>query len=276
MKQHTLYLLLSILWLQGCIVPRHISEMSIYETFEQDFSRLQDVDPNRIINGDDSGEPTYTAMLIGNENYNSLFKDSKLRKQVGDLFSDKQVFTRGFIHLNISLVPYNLDQFRLEGFGSYYFIKGDDQSILFRSDIILEQRVYEISSLNEGILPIRFFQIITPIYKTDPDLNAYNDTSMNPLYVEVEIIKLKKNKVYSIDYQANHLVYLCREGDECPENNPNRLPIGFLTFKQLQGNGVAKNHPDPKVNPFNKVIDLRGKSMLRRDFISLFSKPEAQ
>ena len=226
----------------GCMVPIQLNRVTLTERFTQnfDFGATAPEDLTPILKD-----------LLGLR-YDSLINNSK---EVKKKFNKaKNFISEGSIVFTLSLVP-NKDkrkkpmQFFISGFGFYDIIDTSEDRVYFSSRLHIDESIhYNLNDLKtENSITIKFDQIITnqfELINSTPEQEMFVFRSKKISVVvklNNNIIGAKNKPLFSLDYKVPHQVLM------------DGKPLGKMKF---YGNNSG----------YNKIIDIRGKNLTRRDY----------
>lgn len=236
-------------------VPIQMARVPQTEAFEQIFT-LQDTahTPNWLFEGLAVVQPpskdTYMdavfSRLIGRRNWQHL-KDLYVVENLPKEIESGDIFMRGSINLVMYLHPINHKKFVVEGFGRFFIIRKNNKEILLSGDFHVIPERHDISEFEQGFLLLNNEFFVSRI----PARTTYYWKSSIAIRVALDT-RLKGDKIYALDYNAEHHVYLLYDGGADSNTEDASVLIGTLTFEK-------KNH-------MSKFIDLRGIQFMEDDY----------
>lgn len=242
--------LLLILFCASCgIIPIQMVRVTQTESYVQTFTALKidkiNVDTEIYPAMRDQNEIIDIAFnnLLGTKNWQNI-KDLYGLKDIRDELLSEKVYVKGLFSFSISINPLDHKEFYFEGNGRYFIIRDKTGEIMLTGDFIIPLQTNLISDIELGyiIAGIELYTTRVPKQATYHEqiglfYKIYLDTSLN------------KHKIFSLDYNKIHEVYLA----DNPQNK-------HLSKKDLIG--------ELKLQGINgaKYIDLRGMKLLRKDY----------
>ena len=229
------------------VVPVQIARISQIESYKQTFIFSEQ--------GEDEKMPMDKVFtkLLGKYNWQNL-KDSYGTASLYRALIDEKIYLEGIINITIYVDPLDIESFLLEGFGRYYLIlgrTGEEDEILLSGDFQIKLDQHSISDLNRGYIYTRVKLYITRIPL------QYSYLIEVPLMYKISMdTSMAKKRVYAIDYDTEHDVYLIDKGD-------NLVPIGKME--------IGRTLDEKYINK-RKLIDLRGLKFLRDDYKKIKKK----
>ncbi len=181
--------------------------------------------------------------ILGEKNIEVLLDHYAYGDAIDDLLTH-QVEMQGSIIFTISLSPTNIDSFFTEGTGRYFAVRKTTNELALTGDVMIKSTLFNMNDLHRGELRIAT-QHYHLRYFAPGETNYANPVPID-FIVKMRTIS-KKDKVYSIDYDAKHPVIFEDE------------QIGYLEF-------------DKTTPRDDKLIDLRGLEMVRDDYRKMFKR----
>lgn len=178
--------------------------------------------------------------LIGQQNWQTL-KDHYGIGDIRDELVNEEIYLRGSLMMMIYLDPVDHDVFLVEGQGQYFLIRQKTGLIMLNGAFMVRSSSHGIADLDKEELPVTIELITTRI----PGRETYYNPS-EVVYKMAIDHSLGHEGIYALDYDAKHKVFLADK------------EIGHMKLDSLPASGPSK-----------KLIDLRGRHFLKKDYGSL-------
>lgn len=234
------------------LVPVQMVRVTQTEFYTQTFESLKietvqanlqdrpvDLDQNKHI------DETFTR-LLGEKNWQS-FKDRFGLRSVRDELLKGDIKAKGLLSLVIYINPTDHEEFLIEGSGTYFITRENDE-VLLSGEFRLPLQSHAITKLKEGMVPISVYLYTSNI---PGNTTFFHEAKMlYCVYMETlwneDTYAIKRKQSDSQD-DVVHPVYFLERFDK---TNPNASQIGSLRFERDDSH--------------SKVIDLRGLKMVRK------------
>ncbi len=249
------------------VVPIQIARVSQTELYTQKFSLTKtktnspppDTNSHHLkdkIQEQNQQVDKIFTKLLGPTNWQSL-KDHYGVREIRDELFDNEMEIKGFMNFSIYIDPLDQDEFLVEGTGRYLLIRKNGAIILSGDSLIPLER-HKFSEIDNGFVVISVTILITRV----PKLTTYYSKSLLKYKIFFNT-RMKKDRVYSIDYNKNHEVYLCTKDtkEECEDKSEKTLS-NYESFGNLIFQDAGKA----------KLWDFRGIEILRDDYKKLWRR----
>lgn len=187
--------------------------------------------------------------LLGDKNWQNI-KNLYGVGQFRNELVEHQIFIQGIINFVIYVDPSEQDLFFIEGMGSYYIIRKKTQAILLSGDFYIPLRQKSLYELEKGELIVDVELYVTRVPQQITYLKQIG--LKYKIYLNKDLIK---HEIFSIDYSAEHEVYLTDR-----TSLPSNALIAYLKF--------------PQNNRLVKLIDMRGRKFLTKDYREIILEGE--
>lgn len=234
----------------GCSMPRLIpvqmARLPQLETYEHFFTigdadnTSEEAQRRAVAEVDD----VFTRM-IGDKNWQAV-KDLYGFGAVREELVQGEIYIRGSLAVMIYLDPLSHNSFLVEGQGRYFLIRKESGLIMLQGAFVINPAQHRIADLDKAELPLSI-ELITTRITGKPTYYYKGEEVVYKIKIDQ---RLKREKIYSIDYQENHEVFLRDK------------KIGYLKLDSF-GN-----------IPNEKLIDLRGRQFLKSDYETLMTRKE--
>lgn len=182
--------------------------------------------------------------LLGKQNWQNI-KDLYGFGTIHEELLQQKIYVKGLVNLILYIDPLEQDHFLIEGMGRFYLVREKTNEIMLSGDFHIPLARHWLEELDTGTLLIDVQLYVTRI----PEVITYlNETSL--IYELAMDTHLKDDRIYSVDYTKQHIVY---------------LQTGPKGSKPGEGDAIAileLQNPYPEA----KLIDLRGMQFLRDDY----------
>jgi hypothetical protein len=232
-------------------VPLQFARNVQFESYKQNFTidssgclnKLDDVDYFGCIKNLNRKIDQTFGRLVGDDNWR-LLKDKYGLGPLRDELLKKQLNIEGVLNMYLSLDSSSgLDKFLLEGSGWFYLQREQRKQVLMTGNFKIIPKIYELEQLSRGFIDVPIELLISSI----PGEITHRVDS-NVIY-RIKIARVHNlDSVYIIDYDASHPVFM-------PTGK--KISHSDEAFAQMTFDSDFTN---------SKVIDLRGRNFLRRDY----------
>lgn len=213
----------------GCHpVPIQMARMHQIDFYKQTFDFSQVDDPRPLL-----------KKLIGQRNYDLIRLANMPTGELNQYL--EKIEARGALSFSVYLKPDNQDIFFVDAIGRYALIYNETGDILLSADFVVKNNQFSVQQLESGTLALQIQQALVRHSQTDQPKYFETDPADAIVFtLQMEALSKKKG-VYRIKYEVPHDVSL------------NGEHIGFLHYDDLPANRY-------------KVIDLRGRGFLKKDY----------
>ncbi len=185
----------------------------------------------------------YFLRMIGEDNW-QVVKDKYGFGPLRDELLSGSLKLKGVLVSVLSVDAYDQDRFFFEGSGRFFLVREANGEILLAGDFLISPKSHSIDSLQAGSVHVDVQLFISRI----PNEITRFHNSVVRYEIQLDTSRARYD-VYSLDYAAEHPVYLLgtdRAG------RPTEDRIGSLQFEGSIG--------------ASKILDLRGREFLRKDY----------